>query len=56
MKKIYIEPTRPLYPTRRLTEPRKAANLTITANREVFILINLIGALNLPIRREALEK
>ncbi|CAF1043586.1 unnamed protein product, partial [Rotaria sordida] len=56
ISKLYIEPTRPLYPTRRRTEQRKVTNLALTANREVFILVNLIGALDLPIRRDALEK
>ncbi len=52
---LYIEPTRPLYPTRRRTEPKKVANIAIAANRDVFILVNLIGAIDLPIRREALD-
>ncbi|CAF2833365.1 unnamed protein product [Rotaria sp. Silwood2] len=54
--KLYIEPTRPLYPTRRRVEQKKVTNLALTANRDAFILVNLIGALDLPIRRDALEK
>jgi hypothetical protein len=54
--KLYIEPTRPLYPVSRRTEQRKVTNLAVAANRDVFILVNLIGAIELPIRREALER
>lgn len=52
---IYIAPTRPLYPTRRPTEPKKATNIVLTANRDVFILVNLIGATDLPVRHQNLE-
>jgi len=52
---LYIEPTRPLYPVRRRTEQKKVTNLAVATNRDVFILVNLIGAIDLPIRREALE-
>ncbi|CAF4571456.1 unnamed protein product [Rotaria sp. Silwood1] len=53
---LYIEPTRPLYPSRRRAEQKKVTNLALTANRDVFILVNVIGALDLPTRRTALEK
>ena len=53
---ISIQPVRPLYPAARRTEQKKVTNLAIAANRDVFILVNLIGALDLPIRREALQK
>ncbi|CAF1101848.1 unnamed protein product [Adineta ricciae] len=55
LSKLYIEPTRPLYPAKRRTEQKKVTNLAVAANRDVFILVNLIGAIDLPIRREALE-
>jgi hypothetical protein len=54
--KISIEPVRPLYPAARRTEPKKVTNLAIAANRDVYILVNLIGAIDLPVRRDALER
>ena len=56
LSNLYIEPTRPLYPAKRRTEQKKVTNLAVAANRDVFILVNLIGAIDLPIRREALER
>lgn len=56
LAKITIEPNRPLYPVRRQTEQKKVTNIAITANKDVFILVNLIGAVDLPVRRLALEK
>lgn len=47
---------RPLYPTPRRMEQKKVTNLAIAATRDVYILINLIGAIDLPIRREALQR
>lgn len=55
LAKISIEPNRPLYPVRRLEE-KKVTNIAIAANRDVFILVNLIGAIDLPVRRLALDK
>ncbi|CAF3514679.1 unnamed protein product [Adineta steineri] len=55
LSNLYIEPTRPLYPVRRRTEQKKVTNLSIAANRDVFILVNLIGAIDLPIRRDTFE-
>ncbi|CAF4448867.1 unnamed protein product, partial [Adineta steineri] len=55
LSNLYIEPTRPLYPVRRRTELKKVTNLSIAANRDVFILVNLIGAIDLPIRRDTFE-
>lgn len=54
--KLSFQPVRPLYPAARRTEQRKVTNLTIAANRDVFILINIIAATDLPIRRDALER
>ncbi|CAF1989494.1 unnamed protein product [Rotaria magnacalcarata] len=56
LSSIYIEPTRPLYPSRRRTEQKKVTNLALAANREVYILVNLIGAMDLPIRRSVLTQ
>ncbi|UJR21447.1 hypothetical protein I4U23_024533 [Adineta vaga] len=55
LSNLYIEPSRPLYPVKRRTEQKKVTNLAVAANRDVFILVNLIGAIDLPIRRDALE-
>jgi len=54
---LYIEPARPLYPAARRPEQKKVpvTNLAITANRDVFILVNIIGAIDLPVRQLALE-
>lgn len=54
--RLYIEPARPLYPSTRRSEQKKVVNFAIAANRDVFILVNLIGATDLPIRREPLER
>lgn len=53
---LYIEPTRPLYPTRRRTEQKKVTNIALAAKGEVYILINVIGAADLPVRSDALER
>jgi len=57
LSKLYIEPARPLYPAARRPEQKKVpvTNLAITANRDVFILVNIIGAIDLPVRQLALE-
>lgn len=54
--KLSFQPVRPLYPAARRTEQRKVTNLAIAANRDVYILVNLIAATDLPIRREALDR
>ena len=54
---LYIEPARPLYPAARRPEQKKvmASNLAMTTNRDVVILVNIISAIDLPVRRAALE-
>jgi hypothetical protein len=52
----YFEPNRPLYPARKNNEQKKVANIAIAPNQEVYILVNLIAATDLPVRRDAWEK
>ncbi len=48
---LYIEPRRPLYPTRRERKKVKGQNVSPD---DVYILINVVNAYDLPVRKEKL--
>ena len=51
-----MEPNRPLYPVRRAIEQKKVTNVALATNRDVFILVNVLAAGDLPIRKSVLDQ
>jgi len=49
---LYVEPRRPLYPTRRERKKVKGQNVSPD---EVFILVNIVNAYDLPVRKDKLS-
>ena len=49
---LYVEPRRPLYPSRRERKKVKGQNVSPD---EVFILVNIVNAYDLPVRKDKLS-
>lgn len=49
---LYVEPRRPLYPNRRERKKVKGQNISPD---DVYILVNIVNAYDLPVRKEKLR-